>query len=230
MKTKLLYVEDELALAGIVKDTLESKGYEVFHVSHGNEVLSAFRSYQPSVCILDVMLPGTDGFSLGKIIHGESPDTPIIFLTAKDQTDDVVKGFRSGGRDYLKKPFSMAELIVRIESLLNYSGAQVSTMPVEKILDLGKFQLNPQQLVLSFSGEEQKLTYRELEILIYLQKHQNSIIQKKDLLLHIWGDDSMYNARNLDVYIKRMRDLLERDEKIQLLTLRGVGYQFSVNR
>ena len=105
MKTKLLYVEDELALAGIVKDTLESKGYEVYHVSHGNEVISAFKTYKPSLCILDVMLPGTDGFSLGKIIYGENPDIPIIFLTAKNQTEDVLNGFQSGGRDYLKTNF-----------------------------------------------------------------------------------------------------------------------------
>lgn len=228
MKTKLLYVEDELALAGIVKDTLESKGYEVYHISHGNEVISAFKSYKPSVCILDVMLPGMDGFSLGKIIHGENPDIPIIFLTAKDQADDVVKGFHSGGRDYLKKPFSMAELIVRIESLLQHSGASVKGLSSDQTLGLGRYKILPQQLILAVDGGEEKLTYRELEILLYLQKNQNSIIKKKDLLLHIWGDDSMYNARNLDVYIKRMRDLLAKDENIQLLTLRGVGYQFFV--
>ncbi|MCB0642475.1 MAG: response regulator transcription factor [Phaeodactylibacter sp.] len=227
---KLLYVEDELALANIVKDTLELRGYEVLLVSDGSAVLDALANFQPDLCILDIMLPNVDGYTLGKQIQQQLPELPILFLSAKNQVADVVRGFKSGGSDYMRKPFSMEELMVRIENLLQLKGqAKPATAPVEKhLIHFGNYEFLPNKLLLRLGVEERKLTYREAEILKFLAIHKNSIIYKKELLLRIWGDDSLYNSRNLDLYIAKVREFFAEDPGIELITLRGVGYQFNV--
>lgn len=227
-QTKILYVEDELTLANIVKDTLEQAGYQIQLISDGAKVMNAFRNFQPDLCILDVMLPNIDGFALGQSIHQEQPALPIIFLTAKNQTADVVKGFQSGGNDYLRKPFSLEELIVRIENLLRLRKGFGGSNNNQEEISIGKYQFYPKQLMLRFQEQERKLTYREAEVLQVFAQHQNNIVLKKKLLLDIWGDDTLSNTRNLDVYITKLRDYLSDDSKIEILTLRGVGYQFNI--
>jgi len=227
--TKILYVEDELSLATIVKDTLETQGYLVQLVSDGAEVLSNMKSFQPDLCILDVMLPNMDGFTIGKSIKREFPQVPVIFLTAKSQTADVIQGFSSGGNDYLKKPFSLEELLVRIKNLLKLKN---NTLPrsLSTLIPIGKYSYFPNKLILQFSDSQKTLTHRESEIIQYFSNNINDVIYKKDLLLQIWGDDSFYNVRNLDVYINRLRDYFSEDSGISILTLRGVGYRFNVEK
>lgn len=224
---KILYVEDEPTLAQIVKDTLERSGYTVCLIEDGAKVLEGLQQFQPHICVLDVMLPHVDGFTLGDQIRKLLPELPIIFLTAKNRTADVVQGFKSGGNDYLRKPFSMEELIVRVENLLSIKGKGTPKSVVD-VINIGAYQFYPQKLLLKIGNSERKLTYREAEVLQVFAQNQNGVVLKKHLLLGIWGDDTLSNTRNLDVYITKLRDYLSGDPQIEILTLRGVGYQFNV--
>jgi DNA-binding response OmpR family regulator len=225
-KTKVLYVEDEPFLGKIVKESLESREFEVNMIADGLLVMPAFEQYQPDICVLDVMLPNRDGFTLGKEIRKRQPGMPIIYLTAKNQTQDVIKGFQSGGNDYLKKPFSMEELIIRIQNLLQL----VNLKPVNKNtgINLGQYSFYPQKLELQMNGESRKLSHRETQLLQILAQHKNRPVERKKILKEVWGDDSFFNSRNLDVYITKLRDYLKSDEQVQIITLKGVGYQFVV--
>ena len=226
MPTKVLYVEDEVFLAKIVKESLESRGYDVTWVSDGAKALSAFQTALPDICILDVMLPNKSGFEIGAEIRKTKADVPIIFLTAKDQTPDVLKGFNAGGNDYIKKPFSMEELIVRIDNLLHLSHTGSSHGTDE--ITLSSFVFNPLRMELHRNGEVNKLSHRENELLKILARHQNLPVERKRILKEIWGDDSFFNSRNLDVYITRLRKYIKVDPKLKINTLKGVGYQFVV--
>lgn len=226
-KTKILYVEDELALANIVKDTLEGQGYQVKLVSDGAKVISDAKDFEPDLCLLDVMLPNIDGFTLGSTLTSKHPDLPIIFLTAKNQTADVIKGFQSGGNDYMKKPFSMEELFARMNNLLALKGKRQQERQVD-YLRIGAYQFYPNKLLLILGESSRKLTHRESEIIHFFAKHINGVVNKKEILLEIWGDDSFYNVRSLDVYINKLRDFFAKDPNISILTLRGVGYRFNV--
>ncbi len=225
MPIKVLYVEDELFLGKIVKETLETRGFEVIMESDGADVVRCFEDEQPDICILDVMLPNKSGFEIAEDIRKINDDIPIIFLTAKTQTEDVVQGFKAGGNDYIRKPFSMEELIVRIENVLRVKKETPQILASDTI-PLGKyiFQLNKQVLV--FASEERKLSYRESELIKYLFQNRDKIIDRRDLLIHIWGNDSFFNSRNLDVYITKIRSYLKQDTSVEILTIKGVGYRF----
>lgn len=230
MKTKILYVEDEAYLARIVKDTLELKGYEVIHKKDGTRILEQITSHNPDVCLLDVMLPHIDGFTIANHIRNIHPQLPIIFLTAKTQTEDLVKGFSSGGTDYLRKPFSMEELIVRIENQIKLMNKDVSAMqalPEEIILKDYKFY--PGRFELQTPARTIKLSNREAQILSLLCTYINKPIDRKTLLHIVWGDDSFFNSRNLDVYIRKLRDYLAEANGIEIVTLKGKGYHFVVS-
>ena len=227
-RTKILYVEDEPFLAKIVRETLESKGFDVKHIDHGQEALAAFQDMSPDICILDVMLPGKDGFGIGKEIRTINPKTPIIYLTAKDQTKDLLKGFASGGNDYIKKPFSMEELIARIDNLLMLSNGKEMAAKDQVEFKIGSFVLNTVKMQLSNGDQKIKLSHRENEILKMLASKLNGQVHRKDILMKIWGDDSFFNSRNLDVYIRKLRKYLSSDLSIQLITLKGIGYRLAV--
>lgn len=224
MSIKVLYVEDELSLGKIVKESLQRRGFEVIMESDGDNVLSLFKQVNPAVCILDVMLPNKDGFEVAAEIRAINPEVPILFLTAKTQTADLVKGFSLGGNDYIRKPFSMEELIVRIENVLRKT-PKVAAPPADHI-KIGKFLFYTRRQVLSSGGEEKKLSYRESELLRLLYEKRDGIIDRKSILDLLWGHDSFFNSRNLDVYITRLRICLKEDENLQILTIKGVGYRF----
>jgi DNA-binding response OmpR family regulator len=229
-KVKILYVEDEPFLAKIVKESLESRDYNVLLLSDGRKVIDTFTEWQPDVCILDVMLPFRDGFELGAAIRKRNPTIPILFVTAKNETEDVLKGFSVGGNDYIRKPFSMEELVVRITNLLLLSGNSEGETPAEITeIQLGAFLFSPEKLALQHPENPPiQLSYREGQILALLCQHRNGTLERKDLLLSVWGDDSFFNSRNLDVYIRKLRTYLAVDENISILTLKGVGYRFMV--
>ncbi len=225
-KTKIFYVEDEPFLGKIVKESLESRDFEVKMLADGRFALKEFEQFKPDICVLDVMLPNKDGYTIGNEIRQQNSIMPIIFLTAKTQTEDVLKGFQSGGNDYIRKPFSMEELIVRINNLLNL--ANKKTVSSNTSILLGEYEFFPQKYELTFQETSKKLSYREAELLKIFSENQNFTISRKEILMKIWGDDSFFNSRNLDVYITKLREYLKNDASIKLTTLKGVGYHFSV--
>jgi DNA-binding response OmpR family regulator len=227
-KVKVLYVEDELFLGKIVRESLESRGYEVIMEDDGAKVLDQFRKAKPDICVLDIMLPNKDGFTIADEIRELNEEVPIIFLTAKTQTDDVVKGFTVGGNDYIRKPFSMEELIVRIQNLLrNKSEGPQKIQGNTVTLGQFSFQLNRQLLV--NGTEERKLSFRESELLKLLYENRDKIIDRRDILNLLWGNDSFFNSRNLDVYITKLRGFLKPDPSLEIITIKGVGYRFVVS-
>ncbi|MBS1586436.1 MAG: response regulator transcription factor [Bacteroidetes bacterium] len=229
MKKKVLYIEDEPFLARIVKETLELKDYEVLHKKDGGKIMETVRSFAPDICILDVMLPGADGYTLGTDIRSANAQLPIIFLTAKGQTEDVLKGFSSGGTDYLKKPFSMEELMVRIENQLRLNAKRNQlTETLNEEVRLGNYQFHPGRYELRVGDVVIKLSSRESEVLNVLCDHINKTTDRRRLLTSVWGDDSFFNSRNLDVYIRKLRDYFSEDPRIEIITLKGKGYHFVV--
>jgi len=224
---KILYVEDEPFLGKIVKESLESRDYEVKMIADGALVMAAYEAWRPDICVLDVMLPNKDGFTLGKEISALNPAMPIIFLTAKNQTNDLLEGFKSGGNDYIKKPFSMEELIVRIQNLLSLLEHSAPKIDLNKVV-IGQYIFYPLKYQLVQGKHIQKLSYRETELLKIFTSNQNKAVNRKDILLKIWGDDSYFNSRNLDVYIKKLRNYLKADASIKIVTLKGIGYHFTV--
>jgi len=222
-KTRILYVEDEPFLGRIVKESLESRDFEVNMADDGAKALDMFHKISPDICVLDIMLPSKDGYSIAKNIRQINPGVPIIFVTAKTQTEDLLKGFESGGNDYLRKPFSMEELIVRVNNLLNLS--KKVKPATSSLLRLGKFEFDLSRYDLKIEGSSRKLSHREAMLLQILVENKNSVVARKDILMKIWGDDSFFNSRNLDVYITKLRDYLKADPGIEIITIKGVGYQ-----
>jgi len=230
MKRKILYIEDEPYLARIVQDTLEMKGYEVLHKKDGGKIMELVNNFVPDICLLDVMLPDIDGFTLANHIRNLNPQLPIIFLTSKTQPNDIVKGFSSGGTDYLKKPFSMEELIVRIENQLKIMSRDAS--PMQSLPDevtLKQFRFYPGRFELHTPTSVIKLSNRESQILAVLCSHTNAAVDRRELLQIVWGDDSFFNSRNLDVYIRKLRGYFAGAEGIEIITLKGQGYHFVVS-
>jgi len=226
MKIKILYVEDEPFLGRIVKESLETRGFEVRLVADGGLAQTVFEEIQPNICILDVMLPNKDGYAIAQELRKLRAVVPIIFVTAKIQTEDLLKGFESGGNDYLRKPFSMEELIVRINNLLQLTQKNSKQKGVEVI---GKFEFDPSKYELKIDQTVRKLSHREAMLLQALNENKNTAISRKDVLLKVWGDDSFFNSRNLDVYITKLRDYLKDDPSVKIITLKGIGYHFSVS-
>jgi DNA-binding response OmpR family regulator len=220
---KVLYVEDEVFLARIVKESLESRGFLVHLEGDGAKVLTAFRKLQPDICVLDVMLPNKDGFELAEDIRRMDSTVPILFVTAKTQTEDLVRGFNLGGNDYIRKPFSMEELIVRINNALKRNGEKPAL--TGESVTVGKYQFYLNRQVLQVNGTERKLSYREAELLKLLVSQKNMIIDRKDILNLLWGSDSFFNSRTLDVYITKLRSYLKEDPSIEIITIKGVGYR-----
>lgn len=225
----MLYIEDEPYLARIVKDTLELRGYDVLHKKDGTRIMEQVDNFSPDICLLDVMLPDTDGFTLATHIRNLNPQLPIIFLTSKTQPNDIVKGFSSGGTDYLRKPFSMEELIVRMENQLKIMNRDTSTLqslPDEVVLKNIKFY--PGKFELHTPSDVIKLSHRESQVLGMLCAHANKTLDRRELLQTVWGDDSFFNSRNLDVYIRKLRSYFSGADGIEIVTLKGKGYHFVV--
>lgn len=226
-KIKVLYVEDELFLGKIVKESLESRGFEVIMESDGSKATPLFKKSEPDICVLDVMLPNKDGFSIADEIRDINDEVPIIFLTAKTQTEDVVKGFSTGANDYIRKPFSMEELIVRIQNALRLKKETTNKITGDNVA-IGKFNFNVNRQLLSDGNEEKKLSFRESELLKLLYENKDKVIDRRDILNLLWGNDSIFNSRNLDVYITKLRGYLKNDPALEIITVKGIGYRFVV--
>jgi DNA-binding response OmpR family regulator len=222
-KAKVLYVEDEVFLAKIVSETLQTRGYEVVMEYDGGKATELFSKEKPDVCILDIMLPNKDGFAIADEIREKDPQVPIIFLSAKSQTSDVVNGFRLGANDYIRKPFSIEELIVRIENVLKNKSAPAEEPEEVKI---GAYTFNSKRQTLNHADDNRKLSYRESELLKLLYENRDKIVERSEILTLLWGSDSFFNSRNLDVYITKLRGYLKIDPAIEIITIKGIGYRF----
>jgi len=229
MNTRILYIEDEPHLGKIVKETLQKQGFDVEWRTDGASVLSAFTTFSPDICVLDIMLPNVDGYTLCQQIRKRYPALPIIFLTAKTETSDLLKGFEAGGNDYIRKPFSMEELVVRIHNQLKLQEGETSeTINQPEEIILGSYRLFPRRYELRTPAKSIKLSQREMEVLSLLVAHRNHNVDRKQLLLSVWGDDSFFNSRTLDVYVRKLRNYFSEDPKIEIVTLKGKGYLFLV--
>lgn len=225
-KIKVLLAEDEPFLGKIVKESLESRNFHVLWVQDGLKAYSGFRSFDPSICIVDVMMPTKDGFTLTEDIRKVNDRVPIIFLTAKSLTEDVVKGFELGGNDYLKKPFSMEELIVRMNALLDRTTKVKASCHEQFTIGRYRFNNATQELVL---GEDIiRLSFRESALLKMLIEHKNQVLDRKVALDYLWGSDSFFNARSMDVFITKLRKHLKSDDDIGIVNIRGIGYKLIV--
>jgi len=220
-KIKIILAEDEPALAQIIKESLETRNFEVVLCKNGEEAFDAYTKEKPELLVLDVMMPKKDGFTLAKEIRKLDKKTPIVFLTAKSQTQDVVDGFQLGGNDYLKKPFSMEELIVRIHSLLG----RIQPEKNEEDIVIGSYLFNLTKQTLNHSGNMLFLTHREASLLHLLVENKNDILDRSLVLKKIWGDDDFFNGRSMDVFITKLRKKLSLDPNIQIINIRSQGYK-----
>jgi len=225
-KIKVLLVEDEETLAMIIQDTLSQEGFEVFVANDGLMGISMVTQIAPDVIVADIMMPKMDGFEMVRRIRRSNIKTPVLFLTARSTVSDVVEGFEIGGDDYLRKPFSMLELIVRIRSLAQRFGNTDKTISDSSQIEIGLYTLNTVSQVLSYcDGEDEELSHRESELLKYLAEHSNKVVNTTDILIKYWGNDSPYNARSLQVFITKLRHKLSKDEGVRILNVRGIGYK-----
>ncbi|MBE9602091.1 response regulator transcription factor [Pedobacter sp. MC2016-24] len=221
----ILLVEDEAGLAKIVTDSLEFKGYSVRHCLNGKEGLASFMAEKPDIIILDVMMPHMDGFNLAIKIRAQDTKTPIIFLTARTQTTDVLKGFEIGANDYIKKPFSIEELIVRINFQLKQTEKSI-----DKKYTIGNYNFDGKNQLLSINDQVRTLSYRESELLRKLCEHQHEILTRKDLIDDLWEHENFFTGRSLDVFISRIRTYLKEDPQVRIINIRKAGYQLVIKK
>jgi DNA-binding response OmpR family regulator len=247
---KVLYLEDENLLGRIVKESLESRDCEIDWFTDGHAAKPALEAADKyDIAVLDVQLPGEDGFTIGQRLRERFPTLPILYLTARVQAKDVLTGFEAGGNDYVRKPFSMEELLVRMQNLVqmrkggpastapgqpNNAPAAAPKKPFSETYEFGQFTFDYPNLRLHFHppGDEvttHQLSHREAELLrLFVRLRGQSVIQRKRILLDLWHDDGFFNSRNLDVYVRKLRSMLEADPQVRIITLRGVGYRFVV--
>lgn len=224
----VLLAEDEIALAKIIKDSLESRHkFRITLAANGNEALTLYHRQKPDILVLDVMMPQLDGFTLARMLRQTDTDIPILFLTARSSVDDLVTGFHIGGNDYLKKPFDMEELIVRIQALLNRP-IPISETKQTEVFTIGQYTFHYPHQSLQIGEQTETLSHREAEILRMLCEHVNDVLLRKPVLLELWGDDSFFNARSMDVFITKLRKKLKADPSVQIVNIRGVGYKLMV--
>ncbi len=221
---KILLTEDDPNLGSLLQEYLIAKGFEVTLARDGNEGLDVFLAHSFDFCILDVMMPKKDGFALAKEIKTKSPDIPLIFLTAKSMTEDTLRGFEVGADDYITKPFSMEELLVRIKAI-SKRVSFLEAKPEEVQFKIGKFDFNAHQHELSEGGNIQKLTTKESDLLHLFCKNLNQPVSRSYALKLIWGDDSYFNARSMDVYITKLRKYFKTEPSIQIMNLHGEGFK-----
>ena len=225
----VLLVEDESTLAMIIKDTLEGQGFRIRLAKDGEEGLRLFAQKKPDVLVADVMMPRMDGFEMVRRLRKTDKRTPVLFLTARSAINDVVEGFELGANDYLKKPFGMQELIVRIKALLGRA-IRTEDSPVRpEVYEIGTYVFTPRTQRLLHNGTETELSHRESEILRRLCEQQDQVVDMCTVLLDLWGDDTFFNQRSLHVFITKLRHKLSKDGRIRIVNVRGIGYKLIVN-
>ena len=221
---EILLVEDDLALGNVLKQYLEMQPFRVTLAKNAAEGWKRFSSQPPDLCILDIMLPDTDGLTLGRRIKKKSPEQPLIFLTARTAKEDILEGLKIGADDYICKPFEPEELVLRINNILRRSGHADP-----EVLTLGAFRFVPEYHELSGHGMTHRLTVKEADLLKYLITHRDRLVKKEEILVALWGENDYFLGRSLDVFISRIRKYLSAEPSVTLETIRGVGYVLRMN-
>lgn len=221
---EILLAEDDSNLGILLRNYLAAKSYNTSLFINGSKALEAFSTGSFGLCILDIMMPEMDGLSLAREIRLTNPDIPIIFLTAKNQKEDIIEGFKSGADDYITKPFSMEELLYRIEAILRRTNNPVINKKAESYI-IGVYTFDPLKQMLVLKDQSIKLTTKESELLELLCQHGNEILERNYALKTIWIDDNYFNARSMDVYITRLRKYLREDPSVKILNVHGRGYK-----
>jgi len=226
---KILLVEDEPNFGEVLKSYLQLAKYKVDWCKNGKEAYSKFQNKQYNLCILDVMMPEMDGFTLGIELKKLRPELPFIFLTAKNLKEDILRGFKIGAQDYLTKPFDSDVLLEKIKVILNRFQTSYDKKTVEKELTIGQYQFKPIKRKLILNGIEHKLSPKENDLLLELCKNENQVLTRKNILLKIWGEENYFTGRSMDVYIAKLRKLLKNDVRIEIENIHGKGFQLRVN-
>lgn len=228
-KSNILLVEDDFNLGTTLQEYLEVKGYDVKLARDGEEGFDIFCKYTFDLCLLDVMMPVKDGITLAKEIRLNNKLVPIIFLTAKSMKEDTIEGFNAGADDYITKPFSMEELLLRIQAVLRRSNKQISSSADTNKFTIGAYNFDSEKQLLVHSGDTHKLTTKESGLLRLLCIHKNEILDRNFALKSIWGDDNYFNGRSMDVYIAKLRKYLKDDQKVEIVNVHGKGFKLLVN-
>jgi len=225
---KILLAEDDANLGSLLKEYLIAKKYDAELFENGELALEAYLKDDYDLCIFDVMMPKMDGFALAKEIRKSNENIPIIFLTAKSLKDDLIEGFESGADDYLTKPFSMDELMLRIKAIMRRVGGDKNASK-KTHFELGNYSFDAQHQKLTINKQEKKLTTKESELLRLLCINQNNLLDRNDALNEVWADDNYFNARSMDVYITKLRKHLKADERIQIINIHGKGFKLLID-
>jgi DNA-binding response OmpR family regulator len=227
-KAHILYVEDDLYLSFVTKDNLELMGYNITCCEDGEQAMDLFTRNHFDLCIIDIMLPKIDGFTVARKIREMNHHVPIIFLTAKTLKEDRIKGLTIGGDDYMTKPFNIEELVLKIEVFLKRSQVKEEYPEDYSPLRMGSFIFDYKNQLLNLMGEQIRLTQKEADLLKYLNENRNKILKREDILISVWGNDSYYLSRSLDVFISRLRKLLDKDRRIKIKNIHGTGFTLTV--
>lgn len=229
VKTKILLVEDDPNLGSLLQEYLEAKGFETKLATDGKKGFDAFCKQSFDLLLLDVMMPVKDGLTLAKEIRVTDKNVPIIFLTAKSMKEDTIEGFNAGADDYITKPFSMEELLVRVNAVLRRSNKERAHSVEEITFNIGRYTFNSDTQVLVCGGAEQKLTTKESQLMRLLCVHKNDVLDRNFALKTIWQDDNYFNGRSMDVYIAKLRKYLKDDSKVEIVNVHGKGFKLLVN-
>ena len=224
-KTKVLLVEDDPNLGSLLKEYLEAKGYSTVLATNGKQGYDVFSKDKFGICILDVMMPVKDGFTLAKEIRAIDANIPIVFLTAKSMKEDAIEGFSVGADDYITKPFSMEELLLRIKAILRRTDNKTVKNTDQDEFKIGKYKFDYKHQVLDLKGVQHKLTTKEAELLKLLCLHANEVLDRNFALKSIWNDDNYFNGRSMDVYIAKLRKYLKEDSTIEIVNIHGNGFR-----
>ncbi len=227
ISVKILLAEDDVNLGKVLTTYLEAKGYVVKHAGNGEMAYEMFCTNDFDICLVDVMMPLKDGFTLAKEIRKMDKRIPIIFLTAKNFQEDMIEGLSIGGDDYITKPFSMEILLARLQALLRRTGKNDEKVEDAQI-QMGDTLFDVNRQTLTYAGKDTRLTTRESELLVMLLQKKNEVLEREYALKKIWGDDSYYNARSMDVYITKLRKYFKEDSKVQIINVHGVGFKLVV--
>ncbi|MFN2395032.1 MAG: response regulator transcription factor [Bacteroidales bacterium] len=228
-KIKILLAEDDPNLGTILKAFLEAKGFPAKLAVNGSEAYNMFLKESFDFCIFDVMMPEKDGFTLARDVRKIDKKVPILFLTAKSMQEDIIEGLKIGADDYLTKPFSMDELLLRINAILRRSNIEDASESQKTFFHIGEYTFDFSRQILSFKGEDQKLTSKEAQLLKMLCDFTNDVLDRSLALKKIWLDDNYFNARSMDVYIAKLRKYLKKDPNVELLNVHGKGFKLIVN-
>ena len=226
---RVLLAEDDRNLGNILKNYLDAKGYATTLCINGQEATDVFSRKEFDICILDIMMPVKDGFAAAAEIRAANKKIPILFLTAKALQEDKLKGFEIGADDYITKPFSMEELLMRMQAILRRTDESLKSQGLDNVYDIGSYIFDYNRQTLIIGKKEQKLTSKEAGLLRLLCTHANDVLDRHTALKEIWNDDSYFNARSMDVYIVKLRKYLKEDPRVELLNVHGVGFKLVMN-